>query len=97
MDQTAPTAIQMSDVTTMDPNEYDSDATVPYPMYTCPFMPGDVVLVSARTGLGMNKPGGIGKVAEVNEKARTATVEYLTGHKRTEQNVPFNHIVNPWK
>ena len=76
-----------------DGNEYDSDATVTYPFPTCPFMPGDIVLVAARTGPRMNKAGGVGKVAKVDEEAATATVVYLIGRKRTEKNIPFADMV----
>ena len=64
-----------------------------YPFPTCPFMPGDIVLVAARTGPRMNKAGGVGKVAKVDEEAATATVVYLIGRKRTEKNIPFEDMV----
>ena len=73
-------------------NEYESDATVEYPFPTCPFMPGDIVLVAARTGAGVNKPGGVGKVTTIIEEAGTATVAYLIGRKRKEKNISFEDM-----
>ena len=75
-----------------DKTEYDSDATVPYPFPTCPYMPGDIVLVEHRTWPGTNKPGGVGRLLRVDETTATATVSYVIGRKRTEDLVPFEFM-----
>ena len=52
------------------------------------FGPGDLIEVAARTGPGMNKPGGIGTVKKVDLERHCLDVKYVLGGM--DKNVPFN-------
>lgn len=53
------------------------------------FAVGDIVVVTARTGVGENKPGGVGRVTEVSEDG-SVDVKYVLGGR--ERRIPLNFV-----
>jgi hypothetical protein len=72
----------------VDTTNTDSDGPKLYS-----FAKGDMVVVTARTWPGINKPGGVGRIILLDDESKIANVKYSLGG--TEKNITFDFLT-PW-